>query len=53
MAQAAAALDLPDLAAIRDAHARIAPYVHRTPVMTCKALDDEVGASLYFKCEHL
>jgi len=44
---------LPDLAAIRAAHARIAPYVHRTPVMTCKAIDDEVGASLFFKCEHL
>jgi threonine dehydratase len=45
--------DLPDLAAIREAAARIAPFVHRTPVMTCKAIDDEVGASLFFKCEHL
>ena len=53
MAVAGAALELPDLAAIRDAHVRIGPYVHRTPVMTCKALDDEVGASLFFKCEHL
>ena len=44
---------LPDLGAIREAHARIAPYVHRTPVMTCRAIDDEVGASLFFKCEHL
>ena len=48
-----AALDLPDLAAIREAHERIAPHVHRTPVMTCRALDEEVGASLFFKCEHL
>ena len=47
------ALDLPDLAAIREAHERIAPHVHRTPVMTCRALDEEVGASLFFKCEHL
>lgn len=46
-------LDLPDLAAIRDAHARIAPHVHRTPVMTCAAIDGEVGAALFFKCEHL
>jgi threonine dehydratase len=53
MAAAGAPLDLPDLAAIRDAHARIAPFVHRTPVMTCRAIDDEVGASLYFKCDHL
>ena len=48
-----APLALPDLGAIREAHARIAPYVHRTPVMTCRAIDDEVGASLFFKCEHL
>ena len=47
------ARDLPDLAAIRAAHARIASHVHRTPVLTCKALDDEVGATLFFKCEHL
>jgi len=53
LSAALAPRDLPDLAAIRDAHARIAPFVHRTPVMTCKAIDDEVGASLFFKCEHL
>ena len=45
--------ELPDLAAIRAAHARIAPFVHRTPVMTCHAIDEEAGASLFFKCEHL
>jgi threonine dehydratase len=49
----AGAAGLPDLAAIREARERIAPFVHRTPVMTCRALDDEVGASLFFKCEHL
>ena len=27
--------------------------MHRTPVMTCRVIDDEVGASLFFKCEHL
>jgi len=48
-----AAPELPDLAAIRDAQARIARHVHRTPVMTCTAIDDEVGAMLVFKCEHL
>jgi threonine dehydratase len=53
MAASGAPLTLPDLAAIRDAHARSAPFVHRTPVMTCRAIDDELGASLYFKCEHL
>ncbi len=43
---------LPDINDIRAAHARIAPYVLRTPVMTCPALDDAVGAQLYFKCEN-
>jgi threonine dehydratase len=45
-------LALPDIAAIRAALARIAPYVHRTPVFTCAALDEAVGARLFFKCEN-
>jgi len=45
-------MTLPDIAAIRAAHARVAPYVHRTPVLTCAALDELVGARLYFKCEN-
>jgi threonine dehydratase len=44
---------LPDLAAIRAARERIAPHVHRTPVMTCASIDAEVGATLAFKCENL
>ncbi len=44
---------LPDLAAIRAAAARIAPHVHRTPVLTSSSIDDEVGARLFFKCENL
>jgi threonine dehydratase len=42
----------PDLAAIREAAARIRPYVHRTPVLTCQALDDLAQARLFFKCEN-
>jgi len=49
---ARAAPSLPDLAAIRAARARIAPYVHVTPALTCAAIDAEVGARLYFKCEN-
>ena len=41
-----------DLAVIRAAHARIAPHVLRTPVMSCRALDAAVGATLWFKCEN-
>lgn len=47
------ALTLPDLIAIRAAHARTAPYVFRTPVFTCQSLDDVTGAQLFFKCENL
>jgi threonine dehydratase len=50
---AAATLALPDLDAIRAAQARIAPYVHRTPVFSCRSLDAEVGARLFFKAENL
>jgi threonine dehydratase len=42
-----------DVAVIRAAHARIRPHIHRTPVLTCRSLDDVAGASLYFKCENL
>ncbi|MCC6873665.1 MAG: pyridoxal-phosphate dependent enzyme [Sandaracinaceae bacterium] len=42
-----------DLASIRAAQARIAPYVHRTPVLTCSTLDALAGARLFLKCENL
>jgi len=35
------------------AAARIAGYVHRTPVLTCSTLDALAGRSLFFKCENL
>src|SRR5438034_8742660 len=41
-----------DLAAIRGAHERIRPYIHRTPVLTSARLDAASGASLFFKCEN-
>lgn len=31
---------------------RIAPYVHRTPVLTSQQLNTLTGAELYFKCEN-
>jgi threonine dehydratase len=43
---------LPDLASILSAARRIAPHVHRTPVLTCRSIDAEVGATLHFKCEN-
>lgn len=53
MSGTAGPLELPDLAAIRAAHRRIASLVHRTPVFTCKSIDAAVGARLHHKGEHL
>ncbi|WP_298917269.1 beta-hydroxyaspartate dehydratase BhcB [uncultured Roseobacter sp.] len=37
---------------VRDAHARIKPYIHRTPVLTSSYFNDLTGAELFFKCEN-
>lgn len=44
---------VPDFADVLAAEARIAPHIHRTPVMTSRMLDEVSGASLFFKCENL
>ena len=43
----------PTIREIREAHERIGPFVHRTPVLTCSTLDRMCGAELFFKCENL
>lgn len=43
----------PDFEEIRAAHARIAPRIHRTPVITSTSLNEIAGAQLFFKCENL
>lgn len=43
----------PTLADIRQAAERIKPYAHRTPVLTCASLDEQVGAQVFLKCENL
>jgi threonine dehydratase len=40
------------LADIRAARERVAPLVHRTPVMTSTRLGDRVGVRLFLKCEN-
>jgi threonine dehydratase len=42
-------LSIDDMLAAR---ARIAPYIHRTPVLTSSFLNDLTGADLHFKCEN-
>jgi threo-3-hydroxy-L-aspartate ammonia-lyase len=38
---------------IREAHARIKPYIHRTPVVTSRSFDAATGRRVFFKCENL
>ena len=44
---------LPTIDDVVEAARRIEPHVHRTPVATSCAFDDELGARVYFKCENL
>ncbi len=37
---------------IESAAARIAPYIHTTPIMTNKSINELSGLDLYFKCEN-
>ncbi|MBM3425787.1 MAG: threonine/serine dehydratase, partial [Bacteroidetes bacterium] len=45
-------MNFPTLSDIRAAHARIQPFIHRTPVMTSSAIDQIAGCQLFFKCEN-
>ena len=37
---------------VEQASKRIAPYVHRTPILTSSTLDDLIGLEVHFKCEN-
>ena len=41
-----------DIQGIRQAAERIAGHVHRTPVVSCQALNDRAGRQLLLKCEN-
>lgn len=38
---------------IIEAHERIRPYIHKTPVLTSEAIDNITGCKLFFKCENM
>jgi threonine dehydratase len=42
----------PDWETIQWVHENIRPFIHRTPVLSCSALNEMSGAELYFKCEN-
>lgn len=43
---------IPDIASIREAAKKIKPFIHKTPVLTCKTFNDMSGGEIYFKCEN-
>jgi threonine dehydratase len=43
---------LPTFDDVASAAQRIAPYAHRTPVLTCRTLDCLVDGEVFFKCEN-
>ena len=46
-------MKIPTFDDVLEAHQRIAPYIHRTPVMTSSYLNGLSGAEIFFKCENL
>ncbi len=45
-------LIIPTFEDVLEAANRIAPHIHRTPVLTSSYLNDLTGAELFFKCEN-
>ncbi len=44
--------NLPTLEDIRSAKLRIAPFIHKTPILTSTAINQIAEAEIYFKCEN-
>ncbi len=42
----------PTLLDIIEAHKRIKPFIHKTPVLSSTAINNITGAEIYFKCEN-
>lgn len=45
-------LTIPTYDEVLAAHERIKPYIHETPILTSRFLNDLTGAELFFKCEN-
>lgn len=44
--------DLPSFDDVLEAHERIKPHIHKTPVLTSEFMNKLTGAELFFKCEN-
>jgi len=45
-------MNLPQIADIQQAHSRIKPFIHRTPVLKSQQLNELFKCELFFKCEN-
>lgn len=45
-------LTIPTLDDMLEAHERIKPHIHRTPVLTSRFLNEMAGCEMFFKCEN-
>jgi len=45
-------MNIPTYDDVLAAHERIKPYIHRTPILTSRYLNELTGAELFFKCEN-
>ena len=52
MSETQTELNIPTFDDVVAAHERIAPHIHRTPVLTSTYLNGLTGAELFFKCEN-
>ncbi|WP_064196729.1 MULTISPECIES: threonine/serine dehydratase [Emticicia] len=43
---------IPTLSEIQEAHERIKPFIHHTPVLTSASINQLAGCEIYFKCEN-
>ncbi len=43
----------PTIEDVRAAHARIVPYIDRTPVLSSRTLNEMINAEVFFKCENM
>ncbi len=44
--------DLPVFTHVQQAHNRITPYIHRTPVLSSSGINEIAGSQIFFKCEN-
>ncbi|TVP48300.1 MAG: pyridoxal-phosphate dependent enzyme [Mongoliibacter sp.] len=45
-------MNFPSQADIKEAHRRIQPFIHNTPILSSEAINKIAGAELFFKCEN-